>query len=452
MKTSAFSSRLKPAALGVLSVMAAGSIHAHEASEINGLADYIAGRGGATQPLQEDYGITWGGWLNSSVSINSNSSPDKFNGPVTFGDRTSELQVNQAYLWIQKAVQASGDAWDWGGRFDIMYGTDSIFTQAYGTPPFDLKTGAVNDNRGHWDLHLTSFGDRFYALALPQVYGEFNIPVGNGLTVKAGHFYTPIGYEVVTAPDNFFFSKPYTFQYGEPFTHTGVLGSYTIDDNWSLIAGAVTGSGTGGWDGSWDRNLGNWDFIGGGTWTSDDKNYSLNITSTAGSQSEHNSNTWALYSIVGKANFLDSTLHYIIQHDHGFANNVITAHGAHDDARWYGINQYLIYDIQDDLTVGLRGEWFRDNNGFRINGPARCGAGLNANEAGEVSSYTCPGYSYPFAGSNYYEITAGLTYKPMKWITLRPNLRYDWTDKVKAFDGGQRKDQLLFSTDVVIVF
>ncbi len=454
MKQCAFNFRLRSVAIGLCAAVAAGSAYAGEAADSTGLADYMAGKGDA-QPLK-DYGIKWGGWLNSSISVNSNSSPDKFNGPVTFGDRTSELQLNQAYLWIQKAVAASGDDWDWGGRFDIMYGTDSIFTQAYGTPALDFTSGKVNTNRGHWDLHLTSFDERFYALALPQAYGELNLPIGNGLNVKAGHFYTPIGYEVVTAPDNFFFSKPYTFQYGEPFTHTGILGSYTVDDNWSLMAGAVTGSASGGWDGSWDRNLGNWDFIGGGTWTSDDKNYSLNITSTAGAQSEQNSNTWALYSIVGKANFLDNTLHYIIQHDHGFANNVITSNtlitGQNEDARWYGINQYLLYDIQDDLGVGLRAEWFRDNNGFRINGPARCGAGLNANADGNVNSYSCPGYSYPWDGSSYYEITAGLTYKPLKWVTVRPNLRYDWTDKVNAFDDGKRKDQLLFSTDVVILF
>ena len=39
---------------------------------------------------------------------------------------------------------------------------------------------------------------------IPQAYAEAYVPVGNGLNVKAGHFYTPIGYESVPAPDNFF--------------------------------------------------------------------------------------------------------------------------------------------------------------------------------------------------------------------------------------------------------
>ena len=53
---------------------------------------------------------------------------------------------------------------------------------------------------------------------MPQLYADFAY---NRLTVRLGHFYTIIGYEVVTAPDNFFSSHAYTMQYGEPFTHTG---------------------------------------------------------------------------------------------------------------------------------------------------------------------------------------------------------------------------------------
>jgi hypothetical protein len=56
---------------------------------------------------------------------------------------------------------------------------------------------------------------------MPQAYVETNLPIGKGLSVKVGHFYTLLGYEVVTAPDNFFYSHSYSMQYGEPFTHWG---------------------------------------------------------------------------------------------------------------------------------------------------------------------------------------------------------------------------------------
>ena len=48
---------------------------------------------------------------------------------------------------------------------------------------------------------MNNFDHGIYGFALPQVYGE--VAMGD-LSVKMGHFFTIIGYEVVTAPDNFF--------------------------------------------------------------------------------------------------------------------------------------------------------------------------------------------------------------------------------------------------------
>lgn len=384
-----------------------------------------------------DHNLKFGGWLNTSVGANMNGShSDGFNGPVTFNDRTGEVQLNQLYAYFQKSVNVSGDSFDIGGRVDFMYGTDAIFTQAYGT---------AGENRGNWDLHLTGRDERFYGIALPQAYAEFNLPVGNGLDVKVGHFYTIIGYEVVTAPDNFFITKPYTMQYGEPFTHTGMLANYTINSNWNVSAGAVTGSNTGAWDGNFNRGLGNWAFLGGATWTSDDAGTSLAATATAGHVAENNNGSWNMYSLVGKHNFTD-TLHYIIQHDHGYADKVLGDGGA---AEWYGINQYLIYDVNNKVSAGLRAEWFHDHDGTRVSGPGRCFAA--ASNPG--TNFACPNNpAYAVGGSGYYAITAGLSYKPAKWLSLRPNVRYDFTDNIKAFDNGNGHNQLLVTADVVVTF
>lgn len=448
----------KASALGAALMMAmnpTGAV-AEDIEETTGLVDYALGSKNH-QPLS-NYGVTWGGWVDAGVTANANAPADNFNGPVTFGDRAGELQMNQFYGYVQRAITASSDDFDIGGRVDVMYGTDAIFTQAYGASALNYTTG-LPQNRGNYDLHLTSWSQRFYGLALPQAYVEMNLPVGNGLTVKAGHFYTPIGYEVVTAPDNFFYTHAYTMQYGEPFTHTGILGSYAIDDNWSTILGTVTGSSTGGWDGNFNTNLTSWDFIGGATWTSDEKDYSLNITSTAGPAGANNSSTWALYSIVGKGNWLDNTLHYVIQHDHGFANNVITGAGQ-KDAQWYGLNQYITYDIQDNLGVGLRAEWFRDQDGFRVAGPGRCPAAYNLRTPGDAASgysYACNANDmaqYPIHGASYYALTAGVNYKPLKWVTVRPNARYDFASQNTFMNSqGQMLDyQFTFSTDMIIVF
>lgn len=425
--------------------------NSHAAGVISSLSGFDVNE---TDPLKNN-GIVIGGWANAGITHNAANPIDRFNGPVTFADRDGEFQLNQLNLYIQRAVATEGDKWDFGGRFDFMFGTDAVFTQAYGVPAYDVTTGQAM-KRNNWDLHNLRGRNRFYDIALPQAYVEAYIPIGNGLNVKAGHFYTPIGYETVPAPDNFFYTHAYTMQYGEPFTHTGFLGNYTVDKNWSVMGGAVTGSATGGWDGGWNRQLGNWSGIGGVTWTSTDKGTSANVSGTYGATSESASNPWAMYSVVLKHNITDKT-HLMLQHDHGFANNVLLG-GVSQDAEWYGINTHLTYDVLDNLAVGLRGEWFRDHNGFRVCTPGRVAATTN-DEGGIAVSTAANGNALSTcAPATYYGITAGLNWKPAPWINVRPNIRYDWNDgqvngaPYNAFGAGSKQEQFLFSTDATINF
>lgn len=393
------------------SLFLAGFIANVHAGAIADLTGYDANE----TSLLKNNGITVGGWANTGITYNASNPANNFNGPVTFGDRSSEVQLNQLNLFIQRAVATEGTGWDFGGRFDVMFGSDAIFTQSYGSPT------------GHWDMNLIN--ERFYNLAMPQAYAEIYAPFGNGLNIKVGHFYTPIGYETVPAPDNFFYTHAYTMQFGEPFTHTGVLLNYTVDSNWAVTGGALTGSQTGGWDGAFDKQLGNWGGLLGATWTSNDKGTSANVTGTYSATSETDNNAWAMYSIVLKHNITDKT-HLVLQHDHGFANSATTPVGV-KDTEWYGINTHLTYDIKDNLVAGIRGEWFRDQDGYRVFSPARTAGGL--------------------VGSSYYAVTAGVTYKPTTWLNLRPNVRYDWADGSRPF-GNNKQDQFLFSTDFTVTF
>ena len=448
--------KLRPLALGLALVSVFGVAQAKSLTEASTLLETV-GDPNESQ-FMKNLGLKIGGWANAGITYNAASPDNNFNGPVTFGDRSGEFQLNQLNIFVQRAVAAEGDAWDFGGRFDAMFGTDAIFTQAYGVPAFDVNSGAAK-SRGSWDLNLlNSDSNRFYDIALPQAYAEAYAPIGNGLNIKAGHFYTPIGYETVPAPDNFFYTHAYTMQYGEPFTHTGVMGNYAVDKNWAVMGGVTTGSATGGWDGGWDKQLGNWGGLAGTTWTSNDKGTSANISGTYGDTSEQSSKKWGLYSIVLKHNITDKT-HLMLQHDHGYANGVLVAPGFNKDAQWYGVNMHLTYDVKDNLTAGIRTEWFRDQDGFRVFSPGRVAAATN----GTNSSYALGGQTNNSTGTlgygaSYYGITAGLNWKPVKWLNIRPNVRYDWVEGKQAGTnryapfGNNKTDQFLFSSDFNINF
>lgn len=356
-----------------------------------------------TAPLK-DLGINVGGWVSSGVSGNIDSPEDRFNGPVTFGDRANEFHMQQLNGYIERAVDTEAKKWDLGFRADILYGTDARFT-----------TQANFDNT----LVLDS-DSRFYKLAFPQVYATVFAPIGNGLTTKIGHFYTIIGNEVVTAPDNFFFSHAYTMQYGEPFTHTGILSSYPVNDNISLTGGVVSG-----WDSFFQEPA---NFLGGVTFTTDNQKTSLAFSVITGDVEKLDKHNRTMYSVVLSHDFTD-TLHYKLQHDLGIEEKSTTA----DAAKWYGINQYLTYDINDKLGAGVRLEWFRDEDGARV------GAIGNGN--------TMPG------GQNHYlAATVGLNYSPTSWLTLRPEVRYDHATENNAFNDGLSNDQLLISADATVRF
>jgi len=450
--------KLKPLALGIALVSVFGVAQAKSFTEASTLLETVGDPNESS--FMKNLGLKIGGWANAGVTYNAASPSNNFNGPVTFGDRSAEFQLNQLNIFAQRAVAAEGDAWDFGGRVDAMFGTDAIFTQAYGVPAYDVNTN-LPLNRSHWDLDMLGGADnRFYDIALPQAYAEIYAPIGNGLNIKAGHFYTPIGYETVPAPDNFFYTHAYTMQYGEPFTHTGVMGNYTVDKNWAVMGGATTGSATGGWDGGWDKQLGNWGGLAGVTWTSNDKDTSANISGTYGGTSEHSGQAWGMYSMVLKHNITAKT-HLVLQHDHGYANGIngALANGTGPtDTEWYGLNSHLTYDVKDNLTAGVRAEWFRDQNGFRVCSPGRVTAATNViDNVGTAGSYAA-NFLSTCAPASYYAVTAGLNWKPMKWLNIRPNVRYDWVDgKVAA--GGQyrpfgnaKQDQFLFSTDFAVSF
>lgn len=361
------------------------------ASNNAGMIESLTGFNINDTPFLKDSGLEVGGWASAGATYTSHNRSDRNNAPLSFNDRNNELLLNQFNLFIERAVNTDGNSWDIGGRIDVMYGTDAQNTQAAG-----------------WDGKLTN--GSYYDFAVPQMYAEVYAPIGNGITAKIGHFYTSIGYEVVTSPDNFFYSHAYTMLYAEPFTHTGVSFSYDINDNFSINAGAVQG-----WDNVGTNNEA-WSFLGGTSWTSDDEGSSVVVQVVSGDLSDEVSGNTTMYSIVASHD-LSNKLHYVFQHDYG-----VQRVGTKTD--WYGINQYLTYDISEQMEYGVRLEWFGDKGGAQR---------VNA------------------VGANYFAIAAGINYSPVNWMTFRPEVRYDRADE-KVFNGNSETDQISVAMDVVISF
>lgn len=363
-------------------------------------------------------GIKAGGWTEIGANYNpgNNTHGSGANAPVTFNDEPNSFNLHQVYGYIEREVNRNTtNALSFGFRADLLYGTDARFTSATN---FDSNILNHNDPSN-------PNGDR--KLVFPQAYVDIYMPIGNGLVASVGHFYTIIGYEVVPAAGNFFMSHAYTMQYGEPFTHTGVMLTYPLNDNIEIKGGVVSG-----WDAHFKQPA---NFLGSVAYTTDNEQTTLTSSLITGDVNTNNggggglvpnnNHNRTLYSLVLEHSFTEK-LHYVLQHDMGIEESFSTISSSQKAAKWYGLNQYVFYDLTHELAAGLRMEWFRDEEGVRV-----LQNGLS---------------------ENYIGVTAGLNYKPIAGLTVRPEVRYDRSTNNRAYDNLKDNDQILMSLSGIFRF
>ena len=180
---------------------------------------------------------------------------------------------------------------------------------------------------------------------LPEAYASFLVPVGNGLTLKAGKWATLIGYESYESPKNLNFSRDFLYTIGTPYTHTGALATYPLV-RWLTVTLGFTN----GWDNA-DNNNGYLRAIGQVAFTLSDK---LSITTSFHVGPEQNRSQ--MRGGVNHRWIVDTTILYTgvdkltLAANFDFAGEkndpALVALGTrrHNDARWGGIAGYVAYD------------------------------------------------------------------------------------------------------------
>jgi hypothetical protein len=320
-----------------------------------------------------------------------------------FNSRKNDFQLHQAWVYAEKEIDTS-NGFDIGGRIDYLYGTDGPDTQAFG----------IANN--HWDNQWDNGTD--YGHALPQVYGE----AGYGdLSVKFGHFYTLIGYEVVAAPDNFFYSHAYTMYNSEPFTHTGAVITYNMTEEIDIFGGYVFG-----WDSGFEDN-GDAVLAGGSVQLTDD----INVTSTlvAGRFNDSNAGRDLGNGITGgvENGFMQSNVANVqLTEDvsYIFQTDILDTEDANGVAvrKTFGVNQYLIKQMSDCFGVGARFEWWN----------------VDAASSGFASNLVPPSQG----DFDIFAMTLGMNVRPHANLIFRPEIRWDWVD-------GNRNDLAVAGIDIL---
>ena len=131
---------------------------------------------------------------------------------------TNNFSLNQAAVVIERAPDvASGRRF--GGRVDLMFGQNTE----------TLQGGAQNEPRPQVYRNLF------------QAYGTYVFPLGSGLTVDFGKFYSALGFENNYAYDEINYSRSFYFNY-LPFYHMGFRTTYNVGDKLALQYWLVNGA------------------------------------------------------------------------------------------------------------------------------------------------------------------------------------------------------------------
>jgi len=317
-----------------------------------------------------DEDVTIGGWM--QFGYHSDSTIIAGNDVNTHPDN---LNLHQLWLYAEDAADGSCGL-DIGWRVDVLYGVDAQNTQSYGNAP------------GNYDF-VNGLDHGIYGWAVPQAY----VDVADGdWSVKLGHFFSPVGYEKIAAPSNFFYSHSFAMRRAEPWTHTGVLVTYAAADDLDLYGGWSAG-----WDTGFDRTNNGSTFIGGASMdVSDDTNVSYIMTlGNFGWREEGYSHSLVMQHSV------TCNLDYIVQSD------LVETNAGQDHQ--FGINQYLIYRVDECLGLGARLEWFKADS-------------LSINE-----------------------MTFGANIRPDANIVVRPEIRHEWSEALDY-------EETIFGVDAIFTF
>jgi len=363
------------------------------------------------------------GWIQGSFT---GSTTDDNNLPEAWNYRANQALMQQAWVRVARSVVTSGTTEPtYGFQSDWIFGTDYKFTLARGV--FNRQ---LVDNNGFPDT---------YGVDPVQFYGEAYYPtIARGLDVKVGRFYAPWGVESIEAVSTPFLSHSYTFDNAPPFTFTGVLGTLTLTPVWTVQAGVVAGE---------DIILFNTSdtptFVGTVQWTQPSGGRNVVKLATVLNSDDYDVggafNNYDVVDVVWTHTF-NPVLVSNVEAIYGWEKNIpdqpapdgSTIHIGKAD--WAGLAQYLQYTLSARLTAQARAELFYDPQGVRT-------SALNIPDA--------PTFVTDTKGL-YEALTLGLAFTPRvnKSIIIRPEVRYDYNDESKAFDG--HHSLLTASTDLIV--
>lgn len=408
-------------------------------------------------------GIHIGLQIEGGFTDNPSTPDDGVNFGRLFDDRANQPQLNQVLLTVNKPLDPKATSFDWGFKFQGMYGSDARYTHFLGI--FDQAPGPGYENQ--------------FDIVEANVLFHLPFPTAGGMDVKAGLYPTPLGYETIDPSTNPFYSHSYIFNFGIPLKHTGILTTSHLTPLVDLYLGFDTGENTTIGCCNGDNNGVPAGLVGVGLNMMDGnltvlelshlgpENPSRALSAPPGTSPDflpatYNANSYMRYEndlvITWKVNnsfTLVTEANWIRDNFDG-----IFTKGKPSAANAFGVAQYAAYNLSDTVTFNARAEIYRDDNGVFVTAYPNNVGRFNNNFVGlELGLPGSTSVGTAGVGTTYGEITIGLTFHPnlpapITGLLIRPELRVD-----DALGGGHPfgtsfngTSMVTLATDFVLTF
>jgi hypothetical protein len=358
------------------------------------------------------------GWVATSINFSTSA---KNNFPVSYDIFPNKIELNQAVIYVERLPDTTqNDHFDWGYHVTAFYGIDYRFTTA----------------KGYFSQQLLKF-NRQYGFDPVLEYVDLYFPVKDGLNIRIGRFLSVPGIEAQLAPNNYNMTHSLLYTI-DPFTDTGVYASLKLNKQWMIQMGISGGHDVALWTPDakpsgifcldYSTRSNNDNFYGCANGINDGK-YAYNNLQDYDFTWYHKFNSkwhsatelWYMYE-TGVPNVAGNVANPITP-EIG-ANGAFCRTGVlRCTAPEYAVVNYLNREVNSKFMFGFRSDLLDDKKGQRT---------------GFATKYT----ENTFYMTRYIGTT----------IMIRPELRFDHSWDLAAYNGGTARNQLFFGMDLIYKF
>lgn len=357
------------------------------------------------------------GWVTPSGNISTSS---KSNAPLSYNTRANRLEFDQFVFNITRVEDTvQTDHMDWGFDISNLYGYDYHYTVMKGV----FSNQLLNNPSSNEPQNGKVYGDD------PMLfYADLYIPwVAEGMVVRVGRYLSLPDIEAQFSPQNYLMTHSILYT-EDPYTQMGIMTTTRLSQQWTLQLGVNASNDTAPWNHSARPTL-----QACVRWVSADNNDMLYPCINSLNHSDYNYNNVQMYVMTWGHRFSER-VHILTEAYRMFGRNVpgfgpggIPGEPGTSplpgEAGAFGVVNYLNIEMDAKNMLSIRNEFYDDERGQRT------------------------GYA-----TRYSSHTIGITHWVSQDLEIQPELRYEHSYDVNAYDNGRKDYQAVALLDAIIHF